>query len=132
MFYRDLCNALMRAKLHKATFFQRFKTLQNYDSQNEIYALKILIFTLRILELIFLCLWECALSLKHFACLSSLPCLNHGHELKASLQQFDKYISSKIWCTSPLIIMNRSALKVNPLAIIFGSLNNYLNEIQFL
>ncbi len=40
MFYRDLCNALMRAKLHMATLFQRFKTLQNYDYQSEIYAFK--------------------------------------------------------------------------------------------
>jgi hypothetical protein len=40
MFYRDLCNALMRAKLHTATLFQRFKTLQNYDYQSEIYAFK--------------------------------------------------------------------------------------------
>jgi hypothetical protein len=60
MSYRDLFNALMKAKLHMAMLFQRFKTLQNYDSQNEIYAFKILIFTLRILELIFSCVWECA------------------------------------------------------------------------
>jgi hypothetical protein len=60
MLYIDLCNALMRAKLHMATLFQRFKTLQNYVSQSEIYAFKILIFTFRILELIFSCLWECA------------------------------------------------------------------------
>jgi len=60
MSYRDLSNALMKAKLHMAMLFQRFKTLQNYDSQSEIYAFKILIFTLRILELIFSCVWECA------------------------------------------------------------------------
>jgi hypothetical protein len=40
MSYRDLSNALMRAKLHMAMLFQRFKTLQNYDSQSEIYAFK--------------------------------------------------------------------------------------------
>ncbi len=40
MSYRDLSNALMRTKLHMAMLFQRFKTLQNYDSQTEIYALK--------------------------------------------------------------------------------------------
>jgi hypothetical protein len=60
MSYRNLSNALMKAKLHMAMLFQRFKTLQNYDSQSEIYAFKILIFTLRILELIFSCVWECA------------------------------------------------------------------------
>jgi hypothetical protein len=40
MSYRDLSNALMRAKLQMAMLFQRFKTLQNYDSQSEIYAFR--------------------------------------------------------------------------------------------
>jgi len=40
MSYRDLSNALMRAKLQIVMLFQRFKTLQNYDSQSEIYAFK--------------------------------------------------------------------------------------------
>jgi hypothetical protein len=64
MFYRDLCNALMRAKLHMATVFQRFKTFQNYDYQSEIYAFKNIDFHFEKMRTDFLMLVGVCLSFK--------------------------------------------------------------------
>jgi len=72
-----------------AMLFQIFKTLQNYDSQNEIYAFKNTDFHFENIITHFVMLVGVYLSFKTLACLSSLPCLNHDHELKARLQQFD-------------------------------------------